>query len=139
MSNTLQGEKVELEVLPACREYGLAFLPYSPSAGGLLAGALEKPRNSDRYREITEKIEKRKKQIQAYETLCRELGEKPSVIALAWLLHQPGVSAPLIGPRTIEQLEECLRALEFDLDRETLESLDSIWPGPGQAPEAYTW
>ena len=132
---------------------GRGTMNFGPASGErqslrILSGALEGGINlvdtADVYgwelgQGITEKIEKRKKQIRAYEALCRDLGEKPSVVALAWLLHQPDVSAPLIGPRTMEQLEESLRALEFDLDRETLESLDSIWPGPGQAPEAYTW
>ena len=135
----LSNRAVELEVLPACREYGLGFLPYSPLAGGLLAGAAEKPRRTGRYREIKEDIVKQRKQIQAYEAFCRELGEKPAVVALAWLLHQPAVTAPLVGPRTVEQIEDSLRALECTLTGQLLKRLDSIWPGPGQAPEAYAW
>jgi aryl-alcohol dehydrogenase-like predicted oxidoreductase len=61
-------------------------------------------------------------------------------VALAWLLHQEGVTGPIVGPRTLEQLEQSLRALEIDLDEKALDRLDQIWPGPGgAAPEAYAW
>ena len=79
-------------------------------------------------------------QLEAYEALCRELGEQPADVALAWLLHNPVVTAPIIGPRTMEQLTGSLRALEITLADETLPRLDEIWPGPGgEAPEAYAW
>jgi aryl-alcohol dehydrogenase-like predicted oxidoreductase len=135
----LSNRAVEMEVLPACREYGLGFLAYSPLGGGMLAGALDSPRDTGRYHEIAEVIEKRKKQVRAFEQLCRELGDKPAVIALAWLLHRSGVTAPLVGPRTTGQLEDSLQALEVRLGGETLERLEKIWPGPGEAPEAYAW
>ena len=62
------------------------------------------------------------------------------VWALAWLLHQPAVTAPIIGPRTLEQLERSMRALEIRLDEDALKRLDEIFPGPGgPAPEAYAW
>ena len=78
--------------------------------------------------------------IEQYEALCRELGEAPADVALAWLLHQPTVTAPIIGPRTMAQLEGALHALDIELSEETLERLDAIWPGPGgPAPEAYAW
>jgi aryl-alcohol dehydrogenase-like predicted oxidoreductase len=79
-------------------------------------------------------------QVERYEALCAELGERPSDVGLAWLLHQPAVTAPIVGPRTQAQLDESLRALELTLDDKTLAALDDIWPGPGgQAPEAYAW
>jgi len=137
----LTARTIELEVIPACRAYGLGVIPWSPLAGGLLGGALGKltegRRASDRQRQA---IERRRSQLEAYEGLCRELGEAPADVGLAWLLHQPAVTAPIIGPRTMEQLTGSLRALELTLGAETLERFDRIWPGPGgEAPEAYAW
>jgi aryl-alcohol dehydrogenase-like predicted oxidoreductase len=78
--------------------------------------------------------------LKAYEALCRKLGEKPAEVALAWLLHNPAVTAPIIGPRTMEQLTGSLRALKLKLPNDVLKQLDEIWPGPGgEAPEAYAW
>jgi aryl-alcohol dehydrogenase-like predicted oxidoreductase len=132
---------IELEVLPACQALGLAVLPWSPLAGGLLGGVLEEHNSGRRAQErIRNAVEKHRPQLEAYEALCRKLGAAPGVMALAWLLHRPGVTAPIIGPRTLEQLEEALRALTLQLDAATLAELDRIWPGPGgPAPEAYAW
>ena len=132
---------IELEVIPACREYGLGLIPWSPLAGGLLGGALEKEAKGRRSSEQAQKnIEKHRSKLQKYEALCREIGEKPADVALAWLLHNPAVTAPIIGPRTLEQLEGSLRALEVVLSDESLAQLNKIWPGPGgEAPEAYAW
>jgi aryl-alcohol dehydrogenase-like predicted oxidoreductase len=132
---------IELEVIPSCRAHGVALIPWSPLAGGLLGGALarltEGRRASDRQQK---EIERHRARLETYEALCRELGETPADVALAWLLHQPTVTAPIIGPRTMEQLTGSLRALEVRLDAETLQRLDRIWPGPGgEAPEAYAW
>jgi len=136
----LASRTVELEVLPACRALGVGLIPYGPLGGGLLAGA---PDGADTGRRAGEGMERRWEQHRAqrgaYEALCRELGETPADVALAWLLHQPGVSAPILGPRTLEQFTGSLRALEITLSGETLEKLDAIWPGPGEAPEAYAW
>ncbi len=72
--------------------------------------------------------------------LCQELGQTPAGVALAWVLHNPAVTSPIIGPRTLEQLEQSVKTLELTLSQETLSTLDGIWPGPGnQAPEAYAW
>lgn len=138
----LNARMIELEVIPACQTYGLGLIPYSPLAGGMFAGgALENTNKTRRSSEHTqEKVEKHKEQLEAYEIFCGENGEKPADVALAWLLHNPIVSAPIIGPRTIEQLVGSLRSLEIQLDEEQLLSLDEIWPGPGgEAPEAYAW
>jgi aryl-alcohol dehydrogenase-like predicted oxidoreductase len=132
---------VELEVLPACRDYGLGLIPWSPLHGGLLGGVLrkEQQRRSRRGR-AAEGLDRHRPQVEAYEAFCDELGEQPADVALAWLLHQDGVTAPIIGPRTVEQLEGALRALELTLDEKALARLDEIWPGPGgPAPEAYAW
>jgi aryl-alcohol dehydrogenase-like predicted oxidoreductase len=137
----LAARTVELEVLPAARAYGLGVLPWSPLGGGLLGGVLAKAREGRRASESQQKeIEKRRGQIEAYETLCRELGIPPGEVALAWLLGNPVVTAPIVGPRTMEQLESALAAAARTLDDETRRRLDAIWPGPGgEAPEAYAW
>lgn len=137
----LRDRMIELEVIPACREYGLGLIPYSPLGGGLLGGALEKEAQGRRSSENARKdMEKHRDQLQKYEGLCREMGEKPADVALAWLLHNPVVTAPIIGPRTLDQLQGSLRALEICLTDEQLAQLDTIWPGPGgQSPEAYAW
>jgi aryl-alcohol dehydrogenase-like predicted oxidoreductase len=135
----LMQRSIELEVLPACRSYGLGLLPWSPLASGLLAGAPEAKgrRANDKMRKQRE--EKREK-LDAFEAFCKAHGETPANVALAWLLHQPGVTAPILGPRTMEQLTSALRALEIALSPEDLSALDKIFPGPGgTAPEAYAW
>lgn len=135
----LADRMVELEVIPACQAYGLGLIPWSPLAGGILAGTGEEG-NRRRSGYAKEVLEKHSERIARYEQFCAELGEKPADVALAWLLHQPAVTAPIIGPRTLGQLEASLRALEIRLDEETLKRLDEIWPGPGgPAPEAYAW
>ena len=131
---------MELEVIPACRYYGLGLIPWSPLGGGLLGGVLEKLESGRRMSEETlEEINKNRAKLEQYEALlCKELGEPPAAVALAWLLHNPIVTAPIIGPRTIEQLESALRATEITLAEKTLKRLDEVFPGPGgEAPEAY--
>lgn len=137
----LKDRMVELEVLPASREYGLGLIPWSPLAGGLLGGALEKLEKGRRASEDKQKqIDEVRPQLEKWEAFCRELGEQPADVALAWLLANPVVTAPIIGPRTLGQLTGSLRALELKLDEAALKKLDEIWPGPGgEAPEAYAW
>jgi aryl-alcohol dehydrogenase-like predicted oxidoreductase len=137
----LNARMIELEVIPACREYGLGLIPWSPLAGGLLGGALQKATLGRRASEGVQKsLEKHHDRVEAYESLCGELGEQPADVGLAWLLKNPLVTAPIIGPRTVEQLTGSLRALEIKLSDVTMERLDGIFPGPGgQAPEAYAW
>jgi aryl-alcohol dehydrogenase-like predicted oxidoreductase len=137
----LNARTIELEVIPACAEYGLGLIPWSPLAGGLLGGALQKAASGRRADErVQREIEQNRGKLEAYEGFCRDLGETPADVALAWLLHNPTVTAPIIGPRTIEQLDSSLRALEIQLSPESLKHLDEIFPGPGgPAPEAYAW
>ncbi len=137
----LNARTIELEVIPACRHYGLGLIPWSPLGGGLLAGAAQKEAEGRRASErIQKKIDEHRSQLESYEALCASIGEEPVNVALAWLLHNPIVTAPIIGPRTMEQLEGSLQALEIALSDETLQRLDEIWPGPGgPAPEAYAW
>jgi aryl-alcohol dehydrogenase-like predicted oxidoreductase len=137
----LNARTIELEVIPACKSYGLALLPWSPLASGLLGGMLKKGDHDRRASAfVKERLERARSRIEAYEQLCAELGQPPGEVALAWLLHQPAVTAPIIGPRTLDQLTSAIRATELELDKSTLERLDAIFPGPGgEAPEAYAW
>jgi aryl-alcohol dehydrogenase-like predicted oxidoreductase len=137
----LAERSIELEVIPACQDYGLGLIPWSPLAGGMLAGSLAKGEEGRRSeKDVQEEIEQNRSALEAFEAFCRQLGEEPAIVALAWLLHQPAVTAPIIGPRTIGQLESSLRALELEFDSDQLAQLDEIWPGPGgEAPEAYAW
>jgi len=131
----------ELEVLPACEAYGMGVVPWSPLAGGLLAGVLGKIEGGRRASDwVQEDLAKFRDRIEAYEKFCSDLGEQPADVALAWLLANPVVTAPIIGPRTVQQLDGSLRALDLALDDDTLGRLDEIFPGPGgPAPEAYAW
>lgn len=137
----LNNRMLELEVIPACDHYGLGLIPWSPLGRGLLAGALGQYEEGRRKgEEFTKLVEEHREQLQAYEDLCREIGHPPAEVALAWLIHNPVVTAPIIGPRTMEQLESAVRATEIVLDEETMTKLDEIWPGPGgEAPQAYAW
>jgi aryl-alcohol dehydrogenase-like predicted oxidoreductase len=137
----LNARMIELEVIPACQAYGLGIIPWSPLAGGLLGGALQKAKEGRRAEERMQKaIEKHHAQLEAYEAFCAERGEQPADVALAWMLHNPAITAPIIGPRTMAQLDGSLAALEIKLDEAALKRLDEIWPGPGgAAPEAYAW
>ena len=137
----LDNRAIELEVIPACRHYGLGLIPWSPLAGGLLGGALEKVESGRRSRpSFVKRVEEKRGQLEAYEMLCREVGSPPGEVALAWLLYNPAVTAPIIGPRTMDQLESAVRATEITLEDDVLAKLDEIFPGPGgEAPKAYAW
>ena len=137
----LKDRMVELEVLPACRAYGLGVIPYSPLWAGILGGALQKAREGRRSEKHNQKdILQHLPQLKAWEKLCRQLGEQPADVALAWLLRNPAVTAPIIGPRTLDQLKGAPRALKIKLNQAVLKKLDEIWPGPGgEAPEAFAW
>jgi len=134
----LAARTVELEVLPACRAYGVGVIPWSPLAGGLLGGM---GTEGARRRNVQPRYERAREQVDRWEVFCKEMGEEPAAVALAWLLAQPGVTAPIIGPRTLEQLQGAsLRATEITLDDDARKRLDEIFPGPGgTAPEAYAW
>jgi len=135
----LTARTVELEVIPACESYGLGIIPWSPLASGILGGTKQAGQRRNRGG-AGEEMKKLADQLQAYETFCESMGEKPADVALAWLLNNPVVTAPIIGPRTMEQFTGSLRALEIKFSDEQLKKIDEIWPGPGgAAPEAYAW
>jgi aryl-alcohol dehydrogenase-like predicted oxidoreductase len=136
----LKTRNIELEVIPACEAYGIGILPWSPLGGGLLAGSIPQAtegRRADGGMQAA--ADWLRKTIDAWEHVCSELGERPADVALAWLLANPVVTAPIVGPRTMEQFEGSLRSLEITLDGEVLARLDQIFPGSGHAPEAYAW
>ena len=125
---------VELEVLPAVQAYGMAFLPYSPLAGGALGG---RPKDNDAGRRA---FIRQTPALEAFEALCDRIGHPAGDVALAWLAGRHGVTAPIVGPRTLGQFEAGLAALDIVLDEATLAELDTLFPGPGgPAPEAYAW
>jgi aryl-alcohol dehydrogenase-like predicted oxidoreductase len=137
----LATREIELEVLPAAEHYGLGIIPWSPLQGGVLGGALRKQSEAKRSLEgrAAETMARNRSGIESFEELAAELGHAPGEVALAWLLHQPAVTAPIIGPRTAEQLEAGLRALDVRLDAKALARLDEIFPGYRTAPEHYAW
>jgi aryl-alcohol dehydrogenase-like predicted oxidoreductase len=132
---------VEMDVLPACQDYGLGVIPWSPLWRGLLAGVLDGERQGRRGSGmVQDKLGEVRPQVEAYEKFCAELGHPPAEVALAWLLANPVVTAPIIGPRVVDQLDGAMRALDVKLDRAAMKRLDEIWPGPGgPAPEAFAW
>ena len=134
----LASRSVEMEVLPACKHYGLAVIPWSPLAGGMLGGT--KSDDTARRKNANPRYESLRPQLDDWEKLCAEIGEEPAAVALAWLLQRREVTAPIIGPRTLQQLEGAsLRATDIELDDDVLKKINEIFPGPGKAPEAYAW
>lgn len=139
---SLLNRNIELEVIPAAQQYGLGVIPWSPLAGGLLGGVFgDKPTTGRRSGEhFAAGVEKHRSQLEQYEAFAAEKGVAPAILGLAWVLHQPGVTGPIIGPRTMSQLEDAVAALDVELDETDLKTLDEIFPGPGgAAPEAYSW
>nr|WP_112473075.1 aldo/keto reductase [Streptomyces sp. ST1020] len=139
----LYERRAEMEVIPAAQEYGVGVIPWSPLHGGLLGGILKKEvqggrRASGRAADSIADASVRAK-IQAYEDLLDKHGADPGEADLAWLLTRPGVTGPIVGPRTAEQLESAIRAVELELSEELLTGLDEVFPGPGPSPEAFAW
>ena len=128
-------------MLPAAVDYGLGVIPWSPLQGGLLGGVVRKEREgSRRYMgRAADVIEARRPQLEQYEDFCAELGHEPATVALAWLLTRTAVTAPIIGPRTPDQFDGALEAVEITLGEETLQRLEEIFPGHKTAPEEYAW
>jgi NDP-hexose 2,3-enoyl reductase len=137
----LMRRDAEEEVLPAASHYGLGVIAWSPLARGLLGGVLSKEDRSGRTgsQNARDELRKHQTQIEKYEAFCKELGEDPAVVGLAWLLRQPALTAPISGPRTLAQLQTNLRAVETSLSDEAAAKLDKIFPGPGPAPDAWAW
>ncbi len=137
----LNERTIELEVIPACEAYGIGLIPWSPLGRGLLAGVLQSVDSGRRADEdLKKEVAQSRLKLEAYEGLCARIGESPATVALAWLLHQRAVTSPIIGPRTMEQLEGAMKALSLSLGSDILKRLDELFPGPGgTAPESYAW
>lgn len=130
----------ELELLPAAEEQGIGVIAWSPLDGGLLSGHALRPVAGSTRANNPERVEKHRQQLEAFERLCKEIGESEANVALAWTLSHPALTAPIIGPRTLEQLEGALRVVDIVLEESVLQRLDEIFPGPGgAAPKAYAW
>lgn len=130
----------ELEVLPAAMDLGIGIIPWSPLAGGLLGGNALLAVKGTRSAALSAEAQRHRKQLEDYKELCRAIGSSESVVSIAWLLANPAVTAPIIGPRTLDQLNELAQALDLLLDENTLKRIDEIFPGPGgKAPQAYAW
>lgn len=138
---SLNDRMIELEVIPACQDYGIGVIPYSPLAGGMLGGILQKVKTGRRAgKDMQREIKAKRPKLEAWEKFCKAIGEKPADAALAWVLKNPVVTAPIIGPRTMDQLTGALRAFKIKFSKDELKKMDEIWPGPGGvAPEAYAW
>lgn len=132
---------IEREVIPASLHYGLGILPWSPLNGGLLGGVIKKTHDGQRRlnSEAAALVEKIQPQLLTYENFCDSLGHEPAEVALAWLLAQPAVCSPIIGPRTIDQLKASIHAINLKLSQQEVASLNNIFPGYKSAPEEYAW
>jgi aryl-alcohol dehydrogenase-like predicted oxidoreductase len=135
--------EIEMEVLPAAIDYGVGVIAWSPLQGGLLGGVLSQSggpgrrfQDNDRAQDTLRREHTR---VEAYEKLCRDLGHEPAEVALAWVLSRPGLTGPIIGPRTTEQLDGALRALDVTLDESARAELDQIFPPHKTSPEDYAW
>jgi len=137
----LANRDIELEVIPASQHYGIGIIPYSPLRGGLLGGVLSREEGGVRRASgrALPRLARLRPQLEAYEKLCAEAAIEPATVALAWLLHQPAVTAPIVGPRTREQLQSSLPALDTELSDDMLAKLNAIFPGFKTAPEHYAW
>ncbi len=137
---SLLDRMVEMEVLPSALHYGLGVIPWSPLAGGLLGGVLDQPKEGRRSGDGTKaRIDKHRTQLEAWEGLCKEIGQTPGAVALGWTLQHKAVTAPIIGPRTIAQLDDATKALEVGFTPEILKKLDEIFPGYKTSPEHFAW
>ena len=134
----LFGRMIECDAIPACEAYGVGIIPWSPLAGGLLGGVLNNPTEGRRSHNL-KGIEEHRAKLEPWEALCKSIGEKPADVAIAWLLSNPAITAPIIGPRTMEQLEGSLRSLEIEITDDLRAKLDAIFPGYRPSPEGYSW
>ncbi|MBA8793696.1 aryl-alcohol dehydrogenase-like predicted oxidoreductase [Friedmanniella endophytica] len=136
--NLLKRE-VESDLIPAAEFYGLGIIPWSPLQGGLLGGVLKKEAEGLRRNDRSEELERNRAAIEGYEQLADDLGVGAGTLGLAWLLHQRSVTAPIIGPRTPDQLDTALAAVDLKLEQSTLDKLDELFPGRKPSPEDYAW
>ena len=135
----LADRRVEMEVIPAARDYGVGVIPWSPLHGGLLAGGRDGRRRSGGRAAAFRADPAISRAVDAYEDAVARRGLTASEVGLTWLLTRPGITGPIVGPRTLAHLESAVRAVDLELDADLLAELDEIFPGPGPAPEAFAW
>jgi aryl-alcohol dehydrogenase-like predicted oxidoreductase len=137
----LLDRRIENELVPLCQKYGLAILPWSPLAGGILAGRYAEsalPEGSRVARSGTDSLFGQRVTPRGVEAarrvaaLARERAMTPSQLALLWAKDQPGVTAPIVGPRTLAHLQDNLGVLEYTLSDDDRRALDEV-NGPGNA------
>ncbi len=136
----LLDRRIENELVPMCQRHGLGIIPWSPLAMGLLAGrysdAAELPPDSRAARRggiYAQRITPRGVEVGSrFVGLARERGIDPAQLAILWVKDQPGITAPIIGPRTMEQLENLLPVMEMSLSDELAAACDALVP-PGSA------
>lgn len=131
--------QVEVELLPMCQSEGIAFAPYSPLGGGLLtgkyaAGGTGRLNEDDRYaaRYGTDQMHQAARDLA---TLGAKLGVDPATLAVAWVARHPGVTAPIISARSVDQLRPSLAAMRFDMDDALYAQLSALYPAPPPATD----
>lgn len=141
----LLDRRIERELLPMARTYGFGVIPWSPLGGGLLTGKYSRnvPAPADaRYADQAPHFQRRYNQgmfdvVEKIQAFAVEKNQPISQLALAWCVQQPGVTSPIIGPRTMEQFEDNLAALEIKLPAEDLAKLDEISPSGSMVSPYY--
>ncbi len=138
----LLDRRIERELLPFCRTYGVGVIPWAPIAGGLLSGKYR----LGQTRPVGARYEKGAfnsrdnddalAALEKYLPFCEGRGVAPAQMALAWCLAQPGVTSPIVGPRTAEQMGDYIKALEITVTDEDAQALDAIFP-PGTHVSNY--
>ena len=134
----LLDRRIENELIPMCQQYGVGIITWAPMAMGVLAGrytdAAKYPKGSRaalRGGFYAERVTKRGIKLgNAFSKLAKKIGLIPAQLAILWCKDQPGITAPLIGPRTVDQLEPLLPVLEMTLDEEIRKACDKLVP-PG--------
>ncbi|MCL2057050.1 MAG: aldo/keto reductase [Oscillospiraceae bacterium] len=130
----------ELEVLPSAMYHGIGIVPWGPLDGGFLSGNALNKAADGRSKQFAGLDGYQKQQLLDFDALCGDLGHSQNTVAIAWLLANPAVDSPVIGPRTAGQMDDLLKSLEVKLDESTMKRLDEIFPGPGgAAPNVYAW
>ena len=130
----------EVELIPACRALGIGFLAWGPLGGGMLSGSILKDTVSgQRSLKYAGRLpDEMLARLSAYHDACADCGLTEAEASMAWLLSRPGLTAPLVGPRTVGQLEDMIRTAEITLPQELLRRMDQLFPAPAaEAPKAY--
>jgi 1-deoxyxylulose-5-phosphate synthase len=120
----------EREMVPLCLEEGVGLLPWSPLARGLLAGNRKAGTERSKQDDYAQKLYTREadnRVVDAVQDLAKERGVPPAQIALAWLLHKPGVTAPIIGASKPNHLEDAVAALAIKLSKAEIERLEAVY------------